>query len=191
MANFKQRLSTFFESDIFVLHEDEVDTFLSNYPPEEVVECLTNKLKLLSVFRDGDEAWRLGRIFCYISSKYSADTQVYSLLNTSTLFNRESMMHFLSGYWYGDSNADLEIVVKIAEEVVDAIANTDNVKCIQNLILVAIEAVSVAYSYNEQSFKDNRNLDKQIKEKTTIFKKYVLEVVPTSTHYQLLLNIKE
>lgn len=79
------------------------------------------------------------------------------MLNTSTLAEKKALLHFLSGYWYGDTVANLEIVVKIAEEILDIIANSDDLKWNRELIYVAIEAVAVGYLYNEQSFKVNKN----------------------------------
>ena len=192
MTIYEQKIKNFFEEEIFDLDEDEVDTFLNGYSSEKVIECLIEKLKFLATFQYGDEwAWRLGRDFCSISNKYSADTQVYSLLNTSNLAKKKIMLHFLSGYWYGDIDANLEIVVKIAEEIIDTIANFNNLKWNQELIFVAIEAVAIGYLYNEQLLKVKINIENQLKQRLKTFKTYISNVAPKSPAHQLLLNLED
>lgn len=186
-----EKLKNFFQREVFDLDDDEVNTFLSNYSVEKVIQCLFDNLNFLSTSQDGDEwAWRLGRVFCSISNKYSADTQVYSLLNTFTLADKKSLLHFLSGYWYGDTDANLEIVVKIAEEIIDIIANPDDLKWNRELIYVAIEAVVVGYLYNQQLFKVNQ-VENQLKQRLKIFKTYISNVAPKSPVHQLLLNLED
>jgi hypothetical protein len=75
-------LKNFFQRDIIDLFEDKVDSFLSHYSIEQVIQCLFDRLKS---FEYGDDAWRLGTAFAYISKKYSVDTHIYSWLKTSTL----------------------------------------------------------------------------------------------------------
>lgn len=79
------------------------------------------------------------------------------MLNSSTLIQKIALLHFLSGYWYGDTVANLENVVKIAEEIIDIIVNPDDFKWNRELIYVAIEAVAVGYLYNENLFKFNKS----------------------------------
>lgn len=157
-----------------------------------VIECLIGKLKLLSTLQDGDEwAWRLGRVFCSIYNKYSADKQVYLSLNSSRITDKKSLLHFLSGYWYGDTDANLEVIAKIAEETIDIMINPNNSEWNQELISLAIEAVAVGYVYNRQLFKANKNGEEQLKQKLKIFKKYILNIAPKSPAYQLLLNTED
>ena len=78
-------LKQFFEDDIINLDEDTVENFLSNYPIEQVIQCLFDELKS---FEYGDDAWRLAGVFADIPQKYSVDKHIYSWLKNSTLHEK-------------------------------------------------------------------------------------------------------
>lgn len=40
-----EKINNFFQREVFDLDEDEVDTFLSNYSAETVIQCLFDNLK--------------------------------------------------------------------------------------------------------------------------------------------------
>jgi hypothetical protein len=181
-----KNIKEFFQWQILKLDEDDVDIFLNNYSSEAVINCLLDELKSLPQ-EGGEWAWKLGRVFGSISKKYCADSNTYSFLNSSDLRIKKILLSFLSGYW-DNAEANLEIIVKIAKEIVDLIENHDNSQWDTWAITLAIEAVAVGYFNNKNLFKvpEKSNLERVL----TIFKAYVSDMSPKSSAYQLLSNFE-
>jgi hypothetical protein len=99
----------------------------------------------------------------------------------------EEISIFLSGYW-DNAEADLKIIVKIAKEIVNLIENHDNSQWDTWAITLAIEAVTIGYFNNKNSFKvsEKSNLERIL----TIFKAYISAISPQSSAYQLLSNFE-
>ncbi len=85
-----KKIKAFFQEKILDVDDDEIDNFLKDYSNDQVIQCLFDELKSLSKLQYGDEpSWLLGRVFGGISNKYSADTQLYSVLNTCSLVEKK------------------------------------------------------------------------------------------------------
>lgn len=189
MVTSDREIKAFFEDTIFDIDdENAIDAFFNNYSACQVIQCLFDKLKSLSTERYSDEpSWLLGRIFGGISNKYSADTQLFPLLNTCTLVEKKVFLNFLSGY-FDNAEPDVEIVVKIAENIAYIIANPDDLKWDRETIALGIEAVSLAYLNNKQLFHVDKIIGNKLIQMLKIFKAYLSNFLPKSQVYQLLLR---
>jgi hypothetical protein len=189
MVTSDQKIKAFFEDTIFDIDdENAIDTFFKNYSARKVIQCLFDKLKSLSTERYSDEpSWLLGRIFGGLSNKYSADTQLFPLLNTCTLVEKKVFFNFLSGY-FDNAEPDVEIVVKIAEEIAYIIANPDDLKWDQETIALGIEAVSLAYLNNKQLFHVDKIIGNKLIQMLKTFKAYLSNFLPESQIHKLLLR---
>ncbi len=189
MITSDRKLKSFFEDTIFDIDdENAIDTFFNNYSDRKVIQCLFDKLKSLSTERYSDEpSWVLGRIFGGISNKYSVDTQLFPLLNTCTVVEKKVLLNFLSGY-FDNAEADVEIVVKIAEDIAYIIANPDDLKWDRETIALGIEAVFLAYLNNKQLFHVDKIIGNKLIQMLKIFKAYLSNILPESQVYQLLLR---
>jgi hypothetical protein len=189
MVTSEQKLKAFFEDTIFDIDdENAIETFFNDYSDRKVIQCLFDKLKSLSTERYSDEpSWLLGRIFGGISNKYSADTQLFPLLNTCTLVEKKVFLHFLCGY-FDNAEPDVEIVVKIAEEIAYIIANPDDLKWDRETISLGIEAVSLAYLNNKQLFHGDKIIGNKLIQMLKKFKAYLSKFLPKSLAHQLLLR---
>jgi hypothetical protein len=189
MVTCDQKIKAFFEDTIFDIDdENAIDTFFKNYSARKVIQCLFDKLKSLSTERYSDEpSWLLGRIFGGLSNKYSADTQLFPLLNTCTLVEKKVFFNFLSGY-FDNAEPDVEIVVKIAEEIAYIIANPDDLKWNQETIALGIEAVSLAYLNNKQLFHVDKIIGNKLLQMLKTFKAYLSNFLPESQIHKLLLR---
>jgi len=189
MVTSDQKIKAFFEDTIFDIDdENAIDTFFKNYSARKVIQCLFDKLKSLSTERYSDEpSWLLGRIFGGLSNKYSADTQLFPLLNTCTLVEKKVFFNFLSGY-FDNAEPDVEIVVKIAEEIAYIIANPDDLKWDQETIALGIEAVSLAYLNNKQLFHVDKIIGNKLIQMLKTFKAYLSKFLPESQIHKLLLR---
>lgn len=189
MVTSDPKIKAFFEDTIFDIDDDnEIDTFFNNYSHRKVIQCLFDKLKSLSTERYSDEpSWLLGRIFGGISNKYSADTQLFPLFNTGTLVEKQVYFNFLSGY-YDNAEPDVEIVVKIAEDIAYIIANPDDLKWDRETIAIGIEAVSIAYLNNKQLFHVDKIIGNKLIQMLKVFKAYLSNFLPKSQVYDLLLR---
>jgi hypothetical protein len=109
------------------------------------------------------------------------------------LLKKKLILNFLSGYWYGTTDANLEIVVNFAEEITNIIASPNDWRWIKELISIAIEAIGVGYVYNEQRFKAHKDTDNRVIQRLKIIKKYTLNNVDfhDSYHHQLILSLKD
>lgn len=189
MVTSDQKIKAFFEDTIFDIDdENAIDTFFKKYSARKVIQCLFDKLKSLSTERYSDEpSWLLGRIFGGLSNKYSADTQLFPLLNTCTLVEKKVFFNFLSGY-FDNAEPDVEIVVKIAEEIAYIIANPDDLKWDQETIALGIEAVSLAYLNNKQLFHVDKIIGNKLIQMLKTFKAYLSNFLPESQIHKLLLR---
>ncbi|MEG4445992.1 hypothetical protein QUB47_21610 [Microcoleus sp. AT9_B5] len=189
MVTSDREIKAFFEDTIFDIDDDdEIDTFFNNYSERKVIQCLFDKLKSLSTERYSDEhSWLLGRIFGGISNKYSVDTQLFPLLNTCTLVEKQVYFNFLSGY-YDYAEPDVEIVVKIAEDIAYIIANPDDLKWDSETIALGIEAVSLAYLNKKQLFHVDKIIENKLIQMLKIFKAYLSDFLPESQVHQFLLR---
>ncbi|MEG3894779.1 MULTISPECIES: hypothetical protein [unclassified Microcoleus] len=189
MVTSDREIKAFFEDTIFDIDDDdEIDTFFNNYSDRKVIQCLFDKLKSLSTERYSDEpSWLLGGIFGRISNKYSVDTQLFPLLYTGTLVEKQVFLNFLSGY-VGSAEPDVEIVVKIAEDIAYIIANPDDLKWDIETIDLGIEAVSLAYLDNKQLFHVDKIIGNKLIQMLKVFKAYLSNFLPKSQAYQLLLR---
>ena len=189
MVTSDQKIKAFFEDTIFDIDdENAIDTFFNNYSDRKVIQCLFDKLKSLSTERYSDEpSWLLGRIFGGISNKYSADTQLFPLLNTCTLVEKKVYLNFLSGY--GDNaEPDAEIVVTIAEDIAYIIANPDDFKWDLETIALGIEAVSLTYLNNKPLFHMDKIIGNKLIQMLKVFQAYLSNFLPESQVHQLLLR---
>ncbi|NES97428.1 MAG: hypothetical protein F6K32_19845 [Desertifilum sp. SIO1I2] len=189
MVTSDQKIKTFFEGSIFDIDdENTIDTFLKDYSDQKVIQCLFDKLKSLSTERYSDEpSWLLGRIFGRSSNKYSVDTQLFPLLKTCTLNEKKVYLNFLSGYFdYGEP--DVEIIVKIAEDIAYIIANPDDLKWDLETIALGIEVVFLAYLSNEQLFHVDKIIGNKLIQMLKTFKAYLSSFFPESRVHQLLLR---
>jgi hypothetical protein len=177
-----EALKNFFQRDIIGLFEDKVDSFLSHYSIEQVIQCLFDRLKS---FEYGEDAWRLARVFADISKKYSVDTHIYSWLKTSTLNEKKILLNFLAGYYEG-ATPNFEIVMKISEKLVETIANLNEFTWDGEAISLAIEAVALGYVNNKQFFKENQDLEDKLKPRLIFFKTYISKADPKSPGSELL-----
>ena len=166
-----EKLSIFFKDDIFG-DDDEVDSFLGQYDCSKVMQYLFEKLNLIAASRDNIEpAWRLGRVFAAISERYSADTEVYSLLNkTSNDLEKISLLNFLSGYWDG-TKSNLNTVINLSNSVMNLVL--DKSGCNEELISYGVDAVTTGYfSYSQRSQIDV-DVESDLKENLRLFKVYL------------------
>jgi hypothetical protein len=182
MTSSDAALKNFFQRDIIDLFEDQVDSFLSHYSIEQVIQCLSDRLKS---FEYGEDAWRLGVAFADISQKYSVDTHIYSWLKTSTLNEKKILLNFLAGYYYY-IKPSFEIVMKISEELVEIIANPNEFTWDGEAISLAIESIALGYVNNEQFFKENQDLEDGFKPRLIFFKTYISKADPKSPGAELL-----
>lgn len=189
MITSDQEIKAFFEDTIFDIDDDdEIDAFFNNYSERKVIQCLFDKLKSLSTEGYSDEpSWLLGGIFGRISNKYSVDTQLFPLLYTGTLVEKQVFLNFLSGY-FGSAEPDVEIVVKIAEDIAYIIANPDDLKWDLETIALGIEAVSLAYVNKKQLFHVDKIIANKLIQMLKVFKAYLSNFLPKSQVYQLLLR---
>ena len=191
MVTSDQKLKAFFEDTIFDIDdENAIDAFFNNYSACQVIQCLFDKLKSLSTEGYSDEpSWLLGGIFGRISNKYSVDTQLFPLLYTGTLVEKQVFLNFLSGY-VGSAEPDVEIVVKIAEEIAYIIANPDDLKWDPKTIALGIEAVFLAYLNlnNKKLFHVEKIIENKLIQMLKVFKAYLSNFLPKSQVYQLLLR---
>ncbi|MEG4573260.1 hypothetical protein QUA56_11275 [Microcoleus sp. N3A4] len=189
MVTSDRELKAFFEDTIFDIDdENAIDTFFNNYSDRKVIQCLFDKLKSLSTERySGEPSWLLGEIFGGISNKYSVDTQLFPLLNTCTLVEKQVYFNYLSGY-FGSAEPDVEIVVKIAEDIAYIIANPDDLKWDRETIALGIEAVSLAYLNKKQLFHVDKIIANKLIQMLKVFKAYLSNFLPESQVYQLLLR---
>jgi hypothetical protein len=171
MTPVNMEIKNFFQEKIFDLDEDEVDSFLERYDPEEVMHCLSEKLKSVAVSNDTDEpAWRLGRIFGDISKKYKADTTAYSWLDTSNMKGKRSLLNFLSGYW-DQSRADLKTLMELATTLENEILAES--KWLNELVVAGIDAVAIGYGNNKKFFEEDINVKSNLSEKLSLFREYL------------------
>ena len=189
MVTSDREIKAFFEDTIFDIDdENAIDAFFNNYSACQVIQCLFDKLKSLSTERYSDEpSWLLGRIFGGISNKYSADTQLFPLLNTCTLVEKKVFLNFLSGY-FDNAEPDVEIIVKIAENIAYIIANPDDLKWDRETIALGIEAVSLAYLNNKQLFHVDKIIGNKLIQMLKNFKAYLSDFLPESQVHQFLLR---
>ena len=189
MVTSDREIKAFFEDTIFDIDdENAIDAFFNNYSACQVIQCLFDKLKSLSTERYSDEpSWVLGGIFGRISNKYSVDTQLFSLLNTCTLVEKKVFLNFLSGY-FDNAEPDVEIIVKIAENIAYIIANPDDLKWDRETIALGIEAVSLAYLNNKQLFHVDKIIGNKLIQMLKNFKAYLSDFLPESQVYQFLLR---
>ncbi|MEZ2318182.1 MAG: hypothetical protein ACBR15_04140 [Microcoleus sp.] len=191
MVTSDQKIKAFFEDTIFDIDDkDEIDAFFNNYSDRKVIQCLSDKLKSLSTERYSDEpSWVLGGIFGRISNKYSLDTQLFPLLNTCTLVEKKVFLNFLSGY-FERAEPDVEIVVKIAEEIAYIIANPDDFKWDRETIALGIEAVFLAYLNvnNKKLFHVDKIIENKLIKMLKIFKAYLSDFLPESQVHQFLVR---
>jgi hypothetical protein len=169
-----ERLKDFFIDEIFN-DDDEVDSFLSQYDCDSVVQCLFVRLKSLvesppDIAYIADTAWRLGRTFAAIPKKYSVDIKMYSLLESCNDFEKMGLLNFLSGYWDG-TKSDLNTVSKLFDTLVEIISN--KIEWSKRSVLFGIEAVSTGYSSFRQRSVIDTDLEDEFIEKLNLFKLYL------------------
>jgi hypothetical protein len=181
-----QNLKNFFQRDIIDLDEDAVEAFLSRYPVKAVIQCLFDQLKS---FEYGDDAWRLAGAFADISKKYSVDIHIYSWLKTSTLNEKKILLNFLVGYYF-NADPDIDIIIKISEELVAIINNSTELTWDEETILLAIEAILYAYFRTKQFFKENPDLEDRLRQQFIIFKQYISNADPQSSGYKILSGLE-
>ncbi len=96
-------------------------------------------------------------------------------------------MNFLCGYW-DNAEANVDIVVNIAEDIAYAIANPDKLKWDRETICLGIEAVALGYLNNKQLFHFNKNIENKLLQTLKSFREYVSNFISEYPAHQLLLN---
>ncbi|MBE9092720.1 hypothetical protein [Tychonema sp. LEGE 07203] len=188
MITSDQKIKAFFQQKILDVDDDEIDKFLKDYSNDQVIQCLFDKLKSLSKLQYCYEcSWLLGRVLGGISNKYSADTQLYSLLNTSTIVEKQVLLNFLSGYW-DNAKPNIEIVVTLAEDIAYIITNPDELKWDRETICLGMEAVALGYLNNKQLFHFNKDRENKLRQTLKNFMAYLSNFAPEYPAHQLLLK---
>lgn len=177
-----EELKTFFNRRIFDLDENEVDAFFVNYDDSTIFEYLFNKLELITINGDSEQAWLLGRILGDMSKCNNADKKIYSMLNTKDTINKNVIFLFLSGYW-DQADSDINVIV----DLLNTIENIVDQKKIwsEKEINEAILAVAVGY-VNNKKYIESKISDISFKEQFKKFEIYLSNLSPNSPALRLI-----
>jgi hypothetical protein len=182
------RIKEFFKDKITDLDDGEVDKFLGDFSCEIVLQCLTDKLKIIATSKYPDEeAWRLGRTFGDVSKRYSADIEAYSWLGNYSFLEKNALLNFLSGYW-DQTKPDLDTLIDLSNILKNAMVNKE---WPQDLILVGIDAVTNGYSSLEYRAEISFDIKNIFNDKLTTFEIYLSDsIVDPSSSRQTLDFVK-
>jgi hypothetical protein len=182
MTDLDEQIKDFFEQKVFDLDEDDIDKYLKQYPPKQVIQYLVEKIKYIASSSDNAEpAWHLGRVFACLDEKYSADIEVYSWFNTFNNLEKIALLNFLSGYWDG-TKPDIKTVTALATVIEKSIL--DKLEDSEELIFWGIEATVTGYSRYEL----DADMDNILKEKFKFFETYLLTFSLHNSYTERILN---
>jgi hypothetical protein len=172
MLTVDKELKNFFEDEIFN-DEDEVNDFLDQYDCKSVIQCLFEELKSLAENPQDlsdlmDTAWRLGRVFAFISKRYSIDQKIYSFLDNCNTLEKTALFSFLSGYWYG-TQSHIETVLCLSGTLLNLMPSEREYSENSTMFILGVESlVSGYFSYLHLSKIDN-DIDHILKERLRLF----------------------
>ncbi|MGL5944385.1 MAG: hypothetical protein ACRC2S_29240 [Waterburya sp.] len=177
-----EELKIFFEQKIFDLDEDDVDTFLIKYSDSTIFKNLFDKLKLVSVDNDDEQAWLLGRIFGDMSKCKNADKNIYNLLNTKNTISKGVIFSCLSGYW-DQADSDISVIVDLLNTIEREIIREKIWS--EREIISSILSVAIGYA-NNKKYIESKIPNNSFQEQFERFEIYLSNVCPNSPASKLI-----
>jgi len=171
-------LKLFFEEEIFDLDSDEVESYLLDFPENQVHEHLNEKLKILASSWETliEEPWKLGVTFGSFN-KSSADKFILPQIYTAELNLKEAYFEFLTGFWGQLDESQVLLIKKYSNYIVKSLTDFSwsydlNMKAVEPIVMAFVNNKDVFLADNElnkiietiKKYSQNNKFDSELKE---------------------------
>ncbi|WP_373541586.1 hypothetical protein [Chamaesiphon sp.] len=179
-------INDFLEREIFDVIEEEVETFLGQFPDDLVASTLVEHLQTLAKVDDyyTEQSWKLGRCFGDIERRYPVEIGVYLLFRQGNPIEKSVAANFLEGFW-NQMYADWEILFKLSEDILIGIRNFSS-SSLSTYPAVAINAFITGYASNQSHSLSHESYEITLKDAITLMLQFTFQYFPTSHHLNLL-----